>query len=202
MIHLLSKIILPPESPSRAGIAAATTSERLRLRGRGRLLRRGQESNLPRLLRTDNGFEDREGHQAPFTLRRKFELVRAGLALVPDCGTKRKMERLFELLNRADDGVEVRPVAGVEFGMEQFAIGANFKSAAARRNERERFDAIAEFKNFGRQTDGLRRVVSNDAVFDRDFGLHPGALLSVIMVRSHRDVVKMRNGNALSALSS
>jgi hypothetical protein len=31
--------------------------------------RRGQESNLPRLLRTDNGFEDREGHQAPVTLR-------------------------------------------------------------------------------------------------------------------------------------
>jgi hypothetical protein len=31
--------------------------------------RRGQESNLPRLLRTDNGFEDREDHQAPFTLR-------------------------------------------------------------------------------------------------------------------------------------
>jgi hypothetical protein len=57
--------------------------------------------------------------------------------------------------------------------MEQFAIGANFKSAAARRNERKRFDAFAEFKNFGRQTDGLRRVVSNDAIFDRDFGLHP-----------------------------
>jgi hypothetical protein len=35
--------------------------------------RRGQESNLPRLLRTDNGFEDREGHQAPFTLREKEE---------------------------------------------------------------------------------------------------------------------------------
>ncbi len=33
--------------------------------------RRGQESNLPRLLRTDNGFEDREGHQAPFTLLKK-----------------------------------------------------------------------------------------------------------------------------------
>jgi hypothetical protein len=59
--------------------------------------------------------------------------------------------------------------------MEQFAIGANFKSAAARRDERERFDAFAEFKNFGRQTDGLRRVVSNYAVFDRDFRLHPGA---------------------------
>src|SRR6202035_5605152 len=81
-------------------------------------------------------------------------------------------ERLLEFLDRANDGVEVRPVAGVEFGMEEFAIGANFKSAAARGNERERFDAFAEFKNFGRQTDGLRRVVSNDAIFDRDFGLH------------------------------
>ena len=56
--------------------------------------------------------------------------------------------------------------------MEQFAIGANFKSAAARRDERERFDAFAEFKNFGRQTDGLRRVVSNYAVFDRHLGFH------------------------------
>jgi hypothetical protein len=62
--------------------------------------------------------------------------------------------------------------------MEQFAIGANFEGAAARRNEGERLDAFAEFKNLGRQTDGLRRVVSNDAIFDRDFRLHPYALLS------------------------
>ena len=54
--------------------------------------------------------------------------------------------------------------------MEQFSIGADLESAAARRNESERRDALAEFENFGRQTDGLRRVVSNDAVFDRDFG--------------------------------
>ena len=73
----------------------------------------------------------------------------------------------------ADDGIEIGPVARIEFGMEHFAIGANFKCAAARRDEGERFDAFAEFKNFGRQTDGLRRVVSNDAIFDRDFGLHP-----------------------------
>ncbi len=79
---------------------------------------------------------------------------------------------LFNLLDRLDDVVEVRPVAGVEFGMEQFAIGANFESAAARWDQRERLDALAEFKNFSRQTDGFRRVVSNDAVFDRDFGLH------------------------------
>ncbi len=56
--------------------------------------------------------------------------------------------------------------------MEQFAIGANLESAAARGNQRKRLDALAELENFGRQTDGLRRVVSNDAIFDRDFGLH------------------------------
>ena len=56
--------------------------------------------------------------------------------------------------------------------MEEFAIGANLEGAAARWNERERLDALAEFKNFGRQTDGLRRVVSNDAVFDRHLSFH------------------------------
>ena len=56
--------------------------------------------------------------------------------------------------------------------MEQFAIGTNFEGAAARRNQRKRFNALAEFENFGRQTDGLRRVVSNYAVFDRYFGFH------------------------------
>ena len=79
---------------------------------------------------------------------------------------------LFCFLDRRDNGVEIRPIAGVEFGMEQFAIGANLESTAARGNQRERLNALAELKNFGRQTDGLRRVVSNDAVFDRHLGLH------------------------------
>ena len=56
--------------------------------------------------------------------------------------------------------------------MEQFAIGANLEGAAARGNQREQFDALAELKNFGRQTDGFRRVVSNNAVFDRYLGFH------------------------------
>ena len=73
---------------------------------------------------------------------------------------------LFRFLNRLNDLVEIRPLAGLEFGMEQFAIGANFEGAAARWNQCKRFDALAEFEDFGRQTDGLRRVVSNDAVFD------------------------------------
>ena len=104
-------------------------------------------------MRSDDGFEDREGHQAPFTLR------------IADCGLQ-IAERLFRLFDRLDDGVKIRPVACIEFGMEQFAIGANLESAAARGNQRERLDALAELKNFGRQTDSLRRVVSNDAVFD------------------------------------
>ena len=104
-------------------------------------------------MRGDDGFEDREGHQAPFTLP------------ITDLGL-RIAERLFRLLNRLDDLVEIRPIAGIEFGMEEFAIGANLEGTAARGNQRERFDALAELKNFSRQTDGLRRVVSNDAVLD------------------------------------
>jgi hypothetical protein len=74
--------------------------------------------------------------------------------------------------------------------MEQFTIGANFESAPAGRDEGKRFDAFAEFKNFGRQTDGLRRVVSNDAIFDRDFGLHPGCSFPVKMVGKAGEAVK------------
>jgi hypothetical protein len=73
---------------------------------------------------------------------------------------------LLSFLDRLDDLVEIRPFAGLEFGMEKFAIGANFEGAAARRNKSKRFNALAEFENLGRQTDGLRRVVSNDAIFD------------------------------------
>src|SRR5262249_55916282 len=75
-------------------------------------------------------------------------------------------------LNRRYDLVEIGPVAGVELGMEEFAIGANFKCAAARRNQGQRFDAVAEFENLRRQTDGLGRIVSNHAILDRDLDFH------------------------------
>jgi len=97
--------------------------------------------------------------------------IQALARLAPGTSTA-EAEALFRLLNRLNDDVEIRPVPGVELGMEQFAIGANFERAAARGNQRERFDALAELENFGRQTDGLRRVVSNYAVFDRDLGFH------------------------------
>ena len=61
--------------------------------------------------------------------------------------------------------------------MEELAIGADLKRPTARWKEGERFDPLAEFEDFRRQTDGLRRVVSNHAIFNRDFGFHL-ALLS------------------------
>ena len=77
-----------------------------------------------------------------------------------------------------NDGVEVRPFAGVEFGMERFAIGADFEGASAGRNQGERRDPIAELENLGRQTDSLRGVVSNAAILDPDFGFHRTLLSS------------------------
>ena len=124
----------------------------------------------------DNGFEDREGHQAPFTLRCNEENAERptpnGEHLTE---TIERSNRLLELFNRFDDFVEVRPFAGIEFGMKEFAIGANLEGSAARWDERKRFDALAELKNFGRQTDGPRRVVSDDAIFDRHLGFHQRA---------------------------
>src|SRR5437868_6857871 len=105
---------------------------------------------------------------------------------------KQNESRLLELFDLADDLIEVGPISGIEFGMEQFAIGANLKSAAARRDERERFDAFAEFKDFGRQTDGLGRVVSNHAIFYRHFGLHSARSFPMKRVRKPRERVKVR----------
>ena len=82
----------------------------------------------------------------------------------------------FRFLDLANDGVEIRPFAGLEFGVEEFAIGADFEGAAARWNEGERRDPIAELENFSRQTDGFRCVVSNAAILDPDFGFHRSLL--------------------------
>ena len=75
--------------------------------------------------------------------------------------------------------------------MKELSICADLKGAAARRNEGKRFNALSEFENFGRQTDGLRRVVSNHAVFDRDVGFHVSSFLKK-RVRGARETVKLR----------
>jgi hypothetical protein len=75
----------------------------------------------------------------------------------------------FDLPN---ERVKIRPFAGIELGMERFAIGADFEGAATGWNQGERRDPIAEIENLSRQTDGFRRVVSNRAVLNPDFCLH------------------------------
>jgi hypothetical protein len=92
-----------------------------------------------------------------------------------------------------NDFVEVGPFAGVDFGVEQFAIGADFESAAARGHERERRDPIAEFENLSRQTDGFRGVISDRAVFDPDVDFHR-VLLSTNEISGLFPEVKIRRG--------
>jgi len=106
---------------------------------------------------------------------------------IAKCGTK----RLFELFDLADDGIEIGPVTRIEFRVEQLSISANFEGATARGNEGKPFDAFAEVKNLGRQTDGLRRVVSNYTIFDRDFRLHSVRSFPVKMVRKSGEAVKV-----------
>jgi hypothetical protein len=90
-------------------------------------------------LPTNDGFEDREGHQAPFTLPRKEENAQHRSALKtstsvntgnPELGT----EADSPLLDRFDfpnDLVELRPIAGIELGMEQLTINVDLESATA-----------------------------------------------------------------------
>jgi hypothetical protein len=75
--------------------------------------------------------------------------------------------------------------------MKELSICADLKGATARRNKGERFDALSKFEDFGRQTDGLRRVVSNYAVFDRDVGFHVSSFPKK-RVRGARETVKQR----------
>jgi hypothetical protein len=118
--------------------------------------RRGSESNTPRFAKqTDNGFEDREGHQAPITLRREKEKT-----------------KLPKISNIAHDRVGVREFSGRDFRINLLSISDNFKHTAARRDQRERSDPLLQLQELVRQTDGLRLVVSSRAIFDGDFQGH------------------------------
>jgi len=73
--------------------------------------------------------------------------------------------------NLLRDGVKVRPLAGLEFRMNEFTVDANFKSTSARRDKFHTLDP-GDVANCGRQTGGSRFVVSSRAVFDRDVCFH------------------------------
>ncbi len=56
--------------------------------------------------------------------------------------------------------------------MQYVFIDADFENAAACGNKLQRADALLEFQELDRQTDGLRLIVSSRAVFDREFRFH------------------------------
>ena len=65
------------------------------------------------------------------------------------------------------DRVEIGPLAGLEFGVDEFTVDANFEGTAAGRNQSG--SHASRFTNASRQTGGFRFVVSDRAVFDRYF---------------------------------
>ena len=120
--------------------------------------------NLPRPgKRTDNGFEDRGGHQAPITLRRENA----------ECGM-RNAERATSAFapHGLDDGVRLGEFSRLQLGVDFLSINADFETPAAGRHQRERSKVLFELQQFVRQTDGVRLVVSNTAVLDGNFQTH------------------------------
>ena len=82
--------------------------------------RRGSESNTPRLAKqTDSGFEDREGHQAPITLRGK--------------NGKKEALNLANTADFIDDCVRLGELASRDLRINLLSIYSYFKHAAAGR---------------------------------------------------------------------
>jgi hypothetical protein len=65
--------------------------------------------------------------------------------------------------------------------MNDFAVHFDFKNSSATRNQLEVLDILAKgVEQLGRQTDGLRRVISHHAEGDLHVhGLLPGAILCI-----------------------
>ena len=127
--------------------------------------RRGSESNTPRLAKqTDSGFEDREGHQAPITLR-ILEKGEKGNT----CENAVVLAKVADLL---EDRIRLRELAGGSFRINLLSIYSHFKHAPARWYQPERSDLLLQLEQFIRQTDGMRFIVSSRAIFNCDFQRH------------------------------
>ena len=103
--------------------------------------------------RADNGFEDREGHQAPITLRekrrRKSQSRKGALPNIPYLPNKR---------------IPVREFASSDFGIHFLSINDNFEHAAAGRDQLQDGNAMFQFEQFIRQTDGMWLIISIRAI--------------------------------------
>src|SRR4051812_4189520 len=87
-------------------------------------------------------------------------------------------ESVLLLFQAAPDGLDHRllvgELAGLQLRVDQFAVGAQLEAATARGNQLEILNLLlVSGEQFGRQTDGLRLVVSHRAVLE--FQVHKGS---------------------------
>ncbi len=71
--------------------------------------------------------------------------------------------------------VEIRPLAGFEFGVDEFTVDAYFERTAAGRDQPG--SHARGLTNASRQTGGFWFVISDRAVFDRYFRFHTRLLI-------------------------
>ena len=77
--------------------------------------------------------------------------------------------------------VEIGPLAGFEFGVDEFTVDAYFEGTTAGRNQPG--SHAGGLTNASRQTGGFRFVVSVRAVFDRYFRFHACLLYLLYAMR-------------------
>ena len=80
--------------------------------------------------------------------------------------------------------VEIGPLAGFEFGVDEFTVDAYFEGTTAGRDQPG--SHAGGLTNASRQTGGFRFVVSDRAVFDRYFRFHACLLYLLYAMRPRR----------------
>ena len=96
--------------------------------------------------------------------------------------------------------VEIGPLAGLEFGVDEFTVDANFEGTAAGRDQPG--SHARRFTNASRQTGGFRFVISDRAVFDRYFRFHARLLyLLTLCARNYAVEPEPRNSKGGVAIS-
>ena len=79
--------------------------------------------------------------------------------------------------------VKIGPLAGFEFGVDEFTVDAYFEGTTAGRNQPG--SHAGGLTNASRQTGGFRFVVSDGAVFDRYFRFHARLLYLPYAIQPH-----------------
>ena len=109
--------------------------------------------------RTDNGFEDRGDHQAPFTLRE----------VETEMATPRPLP---QGLHSPQHVIGIREFPRSPLGMDDLSICAHLEHAAVGGNQLERADALLQLHEPVCHTGSLRLIVSSRTIFDDNFLYH------------------------------